>query len=227
MVGPAGWQLPSAGSWHHSVLVSADIKAFLVIDTLILIVFLTIAVFIDCRRHKIPNLLTGAGLAIGLTLAAVPALSPITLTSSTLGVLAGFCFLIPGYLLGKMGAGDVKLLAMAGSFLGLSGTVTAGLATLITGGFVALCWLAYQQMLKPALAAFLAARSSDPEPAGLAAYEQLLSGYLGLRHSTDELFAADRDTVWKSRFPFALAIAVGCLSAIALTHSGVSLNWKV
>lgn len=188
--------------------------------------FLTIAVITDCRRHKIPNLLTGTGLMAGLTLTLIPSYSSVTLSSSLFGIVAGFSFLLPGYLLGKMGAGDVKLLAMAGSFLGLSGTVTAGLATLITGGLVALCWLTYQQILKPSLLAFLAARSGNSVSSGSAAYDQVLSGYLGLRHSTDELFSDDQNTVWKSRFPFALAIAVGCLCSIALTYSGGSLDWK-
>ena len=85
-----------------------------------LIIPLLIAAWIswsDLRTRKIPNYLTlGAALAGLLYNLAVFGLSG--LTSGILGLLMGFGFLILPYILGGMGAGDVKALAALGAWLG-------------------------------------------------------------------------------------------------------------
>jgi prepilin peptidase CpaA len=53
------------------------------------------------------------------------------------GLAVGLAALLPAYFLRVMGAGDVKLMAMVGAFLGTWATVAAVLATLIAGGVLA------------------------------------------------------------------------------------------
>lgn len=108
--------------------------------TPLLFVLLLISIISDFKSRRIPNILIGVGLLCGLLLAGFNLNGDITPLQSVLGALLGLAMLLPIYLLGKMGAGDVKLLAMCGSFLGVQATLMAGLCTLLAGGFFALIW---------------------------------------------------------------------------------------
>jgi prepilin peptidase CpaA len=57
------------------------------------------------------------------------------------GVLVGLGLFLPLYLLRAMGAGDVKLLAMVGAFLGPTDTFRVALATMIIGGAMAIVFV--------------------------------------------------------------------------------------
>ena len=54
------------------------------------------------------------------------------------GLVVGLGVLLPMYALRVMGAGDVKLMAMVGAFLGASATFSAAIATFIAGGVLAI-----------------------------------------------------------------------------------------
>jgi prepilin peptidase CpaA len=100
---------------------------------MLLLPFLAAAAATDLLDRRIPNVLVVLMLICGILLHAV-SISPGTLLWSLGGVLMGFLMLIPFYVLGGMGAGDVKLLAAAGSFLGPYGALLAGIFTLLAGG---------------------------------------------------------------------------------------------
>ncbi|MEW6440384.1 MAG: prepilin peptidase [bacterium] len=106
-----------------------------------LIVFLTCilvgAAFFDLRFHKIPNLLTYPAMLMSLLYHGVTHGTPGILFSLE-GLGAGMGFLILFYLLGGMGAGDVKLLGAAGSALGPLGALNAFLFTAFSGGICSL-----------------------------------------------------------------------------------------
>jgi prepilin peptidase CpaA len=55
--------------------------------------------------------------------------------------------LLPGYLMGWMGAGDVKLVAAVGAWLGMPGAVFAVLGSLIAGGVVSVVMAVRQGVL--------------------------------------------------------------------------------
>jgi prepilin peptidase CpaA len=101
---------------------------------IVLFGLLVIAVVGDLRRHRIANLLILSGLALGLS-TQVHAGGIAGLGSGALGLLVGFGALLPLYALGGMAAGDVKLMAMVGSFLSPQATLWAVLFSLIAGGF--------------------------------------------------------------------------------------------
>jgi prepilin peptidase CpaA len=60
--------------------------------------------------------------------------------------------MLPMYALRIMGAGDVKLMAMVGAFLGAAATAAALLFCLVTAGVAALLWAARHRLLAPMLA---------------------------------------------------------------------------
>ena len=62
----------------------------------------------------------------------------IGVVQSLLGLAAGLALFMPLYLLRALGAGDVKLLAMVGAWLGAPLLLGAALLTLLAGGAMAL-----------------------------------------------------------------------------------------
>jgi prepilin peptidase CpaA len=105
----------------------------------VLFALLIVASVSDYRTYKIPNWLTGGGLLFGLAYSAVV---PFSMQHGFLwalgGMLVGFLMMVPMYALRVMGAGDVKLMAMVGTFLGVQDTFYAVIVTFIVGGVAAL-----------------------------------------------------------------------------------------
>jgi prepilin peptidase CpaA len=96
-----------------------------------------IACVCDLRMRRIPNLLTfgGAALAIAYSLW-VSGLGG--LVTSAGGWMVGVALFLPMFVLGGMGAGDVKLAGCIGAWLGPMTAVFVGLYSAIAGGVMAL-----------------------------------------------------------------------------------------
>jgi len=92
-----------------------------------------LAVTIDIRSNRIPNWISLSTLILGLSTQLVINGSD-GLIFSLGGVALGFICFFPFYLKRGMGAGDVKLMAVIGSFLGFKFTLLAVAYTLIFGG---------------------------------------------------------------------------------------------
>jgi prepilin peptidase CpaA len=65
--------------------------------------------------------------------------------SALLGFLLGLAILIIPYLLGGMGAGDVKLLALIGAFKGSSFVLTTAFYMALVGGLIAIVIILFQK----------------------------------------------------------------------------------
>ena len=92
---------------------------------------------IDVWSRRVPNALTFA-LAIAGLLVAAAGVGPLGPATALAGGATGLALMLPGYLVGGTGAGDVKLLAAAGTLLGPAVTLWAFGFTLIAGGAMAL-----------------------------------------------------------------------------------------
>ena len=109
--------------------------------TSLLLVLLLLAAFIDWRSYRIPNWLTLGGAAVALAYSAwAPSAQAVGFWWALGGLALGLVLMLPFYLLGVMGAGDVKLMAMVGAFLGLSCIGPAVLFVFIAGGLAALLY---------------------------------------------------------------------------------------
>ena len=93
-----------------------------------------IAAVTDVWNFKVHNVLTLPLLLSGLAYHGLAG----GLAGSVLGVLFGFASLILFYLLGGMGAGDVKLMAAVGAWLGMPATFFVFLASALAAGLYAL-----------------------------------------------------------------------------------------
>jgi prepilin peptidase CpaA len=95
------------------------------------------AACIDLRTRRVPNALT-LSLALAGVGCAITGVSGLNLKASLIGFAVGMALMLPGYLIGATGAGDVKLLAAAGTLIGPAYVAMAFLYTALAGGVLAL-----------------------------------------------------------------------------------------
>jgi len=156
-----------------------------------LVVLLVAAAVSDVKTRRIPNALVFAGALYGLAWHAFFESGVFTALG---GLAVGLGGLLPLYLLRVMGAGDVKLMAMAGAFLGASDAFGAVLATLVAGGVLAVALTLatgrFAAMLRNVLAVCRGTMLS------------LATGVSGL---------AVHDGPSAGRMPYAVAIAAGTI----------------
>jgi len=100
------------------------------------VLFILLAAREDLRTRRIPNLVTGPAFLLGLIVHLVMGGPAAGLAALAAGVLAGG-ILLPGWFMKFMGAGDVKLMAAIGAWLGSPRlALYAALFSLIAGGVI-------------------------------------------------------------------------------------------
>jgi prepilin peptidase CpaA len=103
----------------------------------------------DIRTARIPNVLTFGAAAAGVVYHSATG-GQGGLLGSTSGWIVGVLLFIPVFLLGGMGAGDVKLLAALGAWLGPWQSVWVALFSGIAGGALAVVVALQQGYLRTA-----------------------------------------------------------------------------
>jgi prepilin peptidase CpaA len=130
------------GNWHivlsEGALVEQIPREIAWIVSLILIE----AAIIDGRSLKVPNWLTYHFLMAGLAFALGTGGTE-KFWWSAAGALVGLMTLLPLYAIGGMGAGDVKLMAGLGAWIGPWIVLQAFVMSAIAGGGIALLMMAY------------------------------------------------------------------------------------
>jgi prepilin peptidase CpaA len=118
--------------------------------TIAVLVIGAAAVVCDLRTRRIPNLLTlgaaGAALLYGSNGAGMTGLM-----QASAGWVLGAGLFFPLFALGGMGAGDVKLLAALGAWLGPADAVYLALFASMAGGVVGIAVALFHGYLKQAL----------------------------------------------------------------------------
>ncbi len=161
------------------------------------------AVFTDLQSRRIPNVLVAAGSlaalcvhALALGTATTPLAGP-AWWSPLSGIATGFALMLPLHLLRAMGAGDVKLMAMVGAFIGPTAVLSATLYTLLAGGLLALVFM---------LGRGVAAQT-------LANLRFMLTDW-ALRSSSGQGLRLPPLQTTAARLPYALAITLGTAAAL-------------
>ena len=166
--------------------------------TIVMLMLLVVAAAHDSIRHKIPNYISlGIWLVIPLLNAMASGLDGFL--DSLYGLLLALALTFPLYAMRWMGAGDVKLMAGVGAFVGPG-------AVLPVLGFIFVCGALF------AIALHL--------------YKKTLSETLGRLSAMFSLTAAMRKTVYvppvdataQVLIPYAVPIALGTLCFLAYVH---------
>jgi prepilin peptidase CpaA len=144
---------------------------------------------VDLWTRRIPNPLTLGSAAFGIALAAGHQ-SGLTTEQSLIGFGIGLLLMLPGYLIGATGGGDVKLFAAFGTLLGPRAIFFAFLYTVMAGGVIAVAVALQRRRL----------RETVEQTALLVATRGANVGQIEALSSNN-------------RFPYAPAIAVGALVA--------------
>lgn len=147
----------------------------------------------DLHQRRIPNPLVLAGAALGLLLQGVLA-GPGGALAAITGLLVGLGILMPGYLMGFTAAGDAKLMAAVGTFLGPMGVLQAGLASILVGGVIGIIFAAS--------ALFNRNTVSPWNRYGLMVKTLVVTG-------KPHYIAPQEGEVMGRKFPFAVSIAIG------------------
>jgi prepilin peptidase CpaA len=114
---------------------------------------LGISVTYDLRFRRIPNWVTFPAMVVGVGYHTFTGgLQGLFLSIG--GLLVGFGVLVVFYMLGGMGAGDVKLMAAIGALLGPKDVLFAALYTAIIGGMYAVILIVAQGRNRSALGRF-------------------------------------------------------------------------
>jgi prepilin peptidase CpaA len=150
------------------------------------------AAVIDLRTGRIPNPLTASVAVAGFGLAAF-GLTGQSMAGALVGAALGFALMLPGHLVGGTGAGDVKLLAALGTWLGPAGVLMAFLYSAIAGGVLAVAHAVNRGRLGTTLS-----RTA-----------RLVAAREGAKDEIDRSAAS-------SRFAFGPALAVGAVLAALL-----------
>lgn len=104
---------------------------------ILLVTSMTVSVIEDLRHQKIPNLVTFPTMAIAISYNFF-AYGFDGLLYSTGGLAFGMVFFIIPYIMGGMGAGDVKLMGAAGAIFGPKGILIASILVFLIGGIYGL-----------------------------------------------------------------------------------------
>jgi len=145
------------------------------------------AAAIDVRTRRVPNALNATLAAFGFALAAA-GLSNVSALSAAAGLGVGLALMLPGFLFGATGGGDVKLFAAMGTLVGPAHIVRAFVFTAIAGGVLAVAFAASRGRLQRTLGRTATLVASGGANA-----------------------AAIEAPIENNRFPYAPAIAVGCV----------------
>ena len=149
----------------------------------------TVSAVIDLRTRRVPNWLTVSTATSGLALAGLGWTGQ-TVATAAAGCGLGLLMMLPGYIFGKTGGGDVKLFAAFGTLLGPRPIAMAFFYTAIAGGLLALAVAVHRKRMRQSCAN--AARLVQTGGTNVAEIE---------------------DPALDNRFAYAPAIAMGVLAA--------------
>ena len=136
------WQDILLNNWHVKVV------------SIILIV----AAYIDGKQLRVPNGITFPMVFSGLIYSTVVGgwgNLDVGFVGGFVGMIVGLLCLLPLYAVGGMGAGDVKLMAGVGAWLGVTVTFYAFCVSTVVGAIMALLMVLYKKSSQKHYATFL------------------------------------------------------------------------
>lgn len=168
--------------------------SFMIINSLLIIV-LVICLVTDLKSRRIYNKVIFPSLLLTFFIHAFTSIGS-GIMFSLLGFLTGLGILFIPYMLGGMGAGDVKLLALIGAMKGTAFVVYTGIYMALIGGLIALGILFFRKGVFTRL-------------------KSIIYSIAGIKHGVRIPLGIDKDAL-QATYPYGVAIVGGafiCLFA--------------
>lgn len=166
----------------------------------VLVTILIICVITDLKNRKIYNKVTFPGVVMAFIINLMQG-GALGVAYSLAGFLVGFGLLLIPYLLGGMGAGDVKLLALVGAFKGMTFVLLTSIYMALIGGVIALVLLLLRKRVREIL-------------------KRTLLSILLLRYGM-KTFPASETDARTATYPYGVAIAGGAVLSLWLRGWGI------
>ncbi|MBO1265987.1 prepilin peptidase [Proteiniclasticum sp. SCR006] len=174
------------------------------IMTMLLLILLSLAVYHDLKFRKVPNKITVPMALAGILLSVLHS-GLEGLVFSIVGHVFGLLIFIIPYMMGGMGAGDVKLMASIGALMGWRFTMWTALGAALAGGLMVVLYMTYKKELGNTL---LKAVGILLIPLGKRIYEKTFSPKILKMVSYFENKQSRSSAVY---IPYAVAIATGSI----------------
>ena len=150
---------------------------------------LVVAAIGDLRTRRIPNKLVAVLAVAGIVYSVMRAPVVSGLLQAGGGLVAGLACWLPFYMLGWLGAGDVKLYAAAGAWLGPARAAEGALIAALFGAVLSLIWMMKSQGVKET------------------------AQTLGMAAATPGMLSRSSGSGKRSTLPYGVAIAFGAIWA--------------
>jgi prepilin peptidase CpaA len=150
---------------------------------------LVVAAVGDLRTRRIPNRLVAVLALLGIVFST--AMAPLLhgALNAGEGILVGLVCWLPFYAFGWIGAGDVKLYAAAGAWLGPAGALEGALIAALAGAILSLLWMLKAHGVK---------KTADT---------------LGLAAASPGMLSPGSGSGKRSTLPYGVALAFGAICA--------------
>jgi Flp pilus assembly protein, protease CpaA len=172
----------------------------------VLMLLLVFAAISDIKTGRIPNWLVFGGALYGIVYNTLFPLyrHDIGILFALGGLALGLAALLPVYLFRALGPGDVKLMAMVGAFIGAKATFGAVLSTFLVGGLLAVAIALWSRRLSRMVGNVT----------------MMFRGTM-LTFATGMGGLTGHDGPSAGRMPYGVAIALGTIAYLTLTHLGL------
>ena len=169
--------------------------------------------FFDLKERKIPNKITFTGILIGILFNIITG-GWMGLLQSLLGMFAGLAIFFLPFVMGGMGAGDVKLMGAIGALMGWKFSFMTALYSAIVGGIMVLIHLLYTGKLRETMKKMLYVLIN------LLLQVFIRLGYNETVYKAHEKYSKNGQDYKKIYIPYGVAIAGGTVLVLIAYKQG-------
>lgn len=187
----------------------------LVNNVFLIILVLTSAIF-DAKERRIPNKITFTGIIIGLLINLI-IFGWSGLFNSFIGLLAGMAIFFVPFVMGGIGAGDVKLMGAIGAMMGWKFSVMTALYSAVIGGVMVFIYLIYVGKLRETLEKLLY------DLVNLLIHHAIRLGYNEMLYKAHKRLSKNGNNYRKIYIPYGVAIASGAITVLIAYKQGLSI----
>lgn len=169
--------------------------------------------FFDAKERKIPNKITFTGILIGIIFNSITG-GWMGLLEGVIGMVAGLAIFFLPFVMGGMGAGDVKLMGAIGALMGWQFSLLTAMYSALVGGVMVLGYLLYTGEFKDTLKKMIMSLIN------LLFHLLNQLGYNEKIERIQQRFTKDGQEYKKIYIPYGVAIAGGTVLVLVASAQG-------